>query len=107
MDYITLTRENFQKEVLDAKGIILVDFWAPWCAPCKMLSPILDEIGKKYAKKIKITKLNVDEVGEIASKYNIMSIPTILFFQNSKVQDQIIGMQDQQNITDKIEELLK
>ena len=106
MNYVVLTGENFKKQVLDDKGIVLVDFWAPWCGPCKMISPMLDEISEKYTKKIKIGKLNVDEAGEVATKYNIMSIPTILFFKQGKVFDQIIGMQDKKNITDKIEELI-
>jgi len=107
MAHILLTGENFQKQVLDDNGVVLVDFWAPWCGPCKMISPILDEIGKKYKGKIKIGKLNVDEAGEVATKYNVMSIPSILFFKKGKVFDQIIGMQDKKNIIDKIDELLK
>ncbi|MFH1749726.1 MAG: thioredoxin [bacterium] len=107
MDHIVLTGENFKKQVSDNKSIVLVDFWAPWCGPCKMISPILDEISEEYSGKIKIAKLNVDEAGEVATKYNIMSIPTILFFKKGKVFDQIIGMQDKKNITDKIDELIK
>ncbi len=107
MGHVILTGENFKKEVLDNKGIVLVDFWAPWCGPCKMINPILDEIADKYKSKITIAKLNVDEVGEVATKYNIMSIPTILFFKQGKVFDQITGMQDKVNITDKIDQLIK
>ncbi|MFC1656556.1 thioredoxin [Patescibacteria group bacterium] len=107
MDHVVLTAENFKKQVLDDGGVVLVDFWAPWCGPCKMINPMLDEISEKYSNKIKIAKLNVDETGEIATKYNIMSIPTLLFFKGGKVQDQTIGMQDKKNITDKIDELIK
>ena len=107
MSETVLTQENFEKEILNYKGLSLVDFWAPWCAPCKMVSPIVEEISQEYKDKIKVGKLNVDEASEIASKYNIMSIPTLLFFKNGKVCDQIIGMQDKKNITDKIDDLLK
>lgn len=107
MSELILTGDNFKKEVLDYKGIVLIDFWAPWCAPCKMVSPIVEEIGQEYSGKIKVGKLNVDEASEIATKYNIMSIPTLLFFKDGKIIEQIIGMQDKKNFTDKIEELLK
>ena len=106
MNEIVLKGDNFQKEVLEYKGIVLVDFWAPWCGPCKMLDPIIEEIAKEYSGKAKVGKLNVDEAGDVASKYNIMSIPTVLFFQNGKVIDQTIGMQEKKNLTDKLDGLI-
>jgi len=107
MSELALTGENFKKEVLDFSGLILVDFWAPWCGPCKMLNPVLSEIEEKHTGKIKIGKLNVDEASAIANKYQVMSIPTLIIFKNGKVLEQIIGMQDKKDLIDRIDDLLK
>lgn len=82
---VTLTDESFSHDVLKAKGVILVDFWAEWCSPCKMIAPILDEVAEEYAGKITIAKLNVDENQETAPKYGIRGIPTLLIFKEGKV----------------------
>ena len=82
---ITLTKENFDGEVIKSEVPYLVDFWASWCGPCRMVSPIIDEIAEEYDGKIKVGKVNVDEQGELASEFAIVSIPTIMIFKNGKV----------------------
>lgn len=88
-----ITSENFRKEVLNSEVPVLVDFWASWCNPCKMMSPIVEEIAGEMEGKIKVFKLNVDEERNLAIKYNIMSIPAFLLFKDGKVEKQTIGMQ--------------
>ncbi|PJA89543.1 MAG: thioredoxin [Candidatus Magasanikbacteria bacterium CG_4_9_14_3_um_filter_32_9] len=88
----TFTDENFDKEVLKSETPVLVDFWAPWCGPCKMMGPIVEELATENADKaIKIGKLNVDENSAMAGKYGVMSIPTFLVFKNGEVVDQAVG----------------
>ena len=81
---------DFQAEVLNIKGLVLVDFWAEWCGPCKMLAPIIDEIAAEF-KDLKVVKVDVDAENEIAAKYDVHSIPTIIVFKNGKVKDTIVG----------------
>lgn len=88
---VTLTEENFEQEVINADMPVLVDFWAEWCMPCKMVAPVLEEIADDYEGKLKVGKLNVDSEGEIAMKYNVVSIPTILLFKDGKVVNQHVG----------------
>lgn len=88
---VTLTEENFEQEVINAEMPVLVDFWAEWCMPCKMVAPVLEEIADDYEGKLKVGKLNVDSEGEIAMKYNVVSIPTILLFKDGKVVNQHVG----------------
>ncbi|MFP4383852.1 MAG: thioredoxin [Spirochaetia bacterium] len=88
---VTLTEGNFEQEVMNADMPVLVDFWAEWCMPCKMVAPVLEEIADEYAGKLKVGKLNVDSEGDIAMKYNVVSIPTILLFKDGKVVNQHIG----------------
>ncbi len=82
---------NFQAEVLDSDLPVIVDFWAAWCGPCRMVSPLIEEIANDYEGKVKVTKLNVDENRETAGKYGIMSIPTILLFKEGSVSKQVVG----------------
>lgn len=89
MAIVTGTDQNFKSEI--ENGTSLVDFWAPWCGPCKMIAPVLDEIDQEIGKQLKIVKLNVDENPETASQYGIMSIPTLLVMKNSEVVDKIVG----------------
>jgi len=100
------TDKNFKEEVLESNLPVLVDFWAEWCAPCKMLSPVLEEVAKEYVGKIKVGKINVDENQKIPTEYGIMSIPTLIFFKNGQVQEQIVGFLNQTQLKRKIEDNL-
>ncbi|MBQ9513532.1 MAG: thioredoxin [Clostridia bacterium] len=88
---ITLTNANFNEEVINSDKPVLVDFWATWCGPCMMIAPIVEEIAQEFAGKIKVGKVNVDEEDELASEYEIYSIPTLLLFKNGEVVGQLIG----------------
>ncbi len=88
---LDITDSTFNNEVLSYPGSVLVDCWAPWCGPCKMIAPVLEELSKEYAGRVKITKLNVDENSATASKYAIQSIPTMLLFKNGQKVDTLVG----------------
>ena len=88
---IRVNDENFKQEVLESDIPTLVDFWADWCMPCRMVAPVVEEIAKEYQGKLKVCKLNVDEARNTASNYGIMSIPTLAIFKNGKVADKIVG----------------
>lgn len=89
----TLTEDNFQSEVIDSDQPVLVDFWAEWCGPCKMITPIIDQVSSEIEGKAKVGKVNVDHAQNLAVKYNVKSIPLLLFFKNGEVKDQIVGSQ--------------
>jgi thioredoxin 1 len=95
---VTLTEENFSDQVLKSPTPILVDFWAEWCGPCKMIAPVLDELAAEYDGKVKIGKVNIDEHQQIAINYGINSIPTLLFFKNGQVADQVVGMRSKRDL---------
>ena len=95
---ITLTNDNFEQEVLKAKGKVLVDFWADWCGPCKMLSPLVDEIAKELDGSIKVCKVNVDQARYVASRLGVTSIPTLMVFENGKIQNKSVGFINKQQI---------
>ena len=92
MIYVELNSKNFQSEVIDSAKPVLVDFWAPWCGPCRALAPTIEELVEKHSDKVKVAKLNVDENSEIASKYHVMSIPTLLLFKDGQVDKQHVGL---------------
>ena len=99
------TSDNFETEVLKSEKPVLVDFWAEWCGPCKMLTPTIDEISLEYSDKFKIGKVNVDHNSELASQYGIRSIPCLLFFSNGEVRKQIVGAVDKSEIVSELEKL--
>jgi thioredoxin 1 len=100
------TTANWDNEVLKAQGIVMIDFWAVWCGPCRMISPTVEELAKEYTGKIKVMKLNTDENSEIASTYKIMGIPTIMFFKDGTKLDQIVGVVPKQQLKAKIDSFL-
>ncbi len=97
---------TFEEEVLQADELVMVDFFAHWCAPCRMIAPILEEIAQEYQGKVKIVKINVDENSLTAANYKVLSIPTILFFKDGEIKETIVGFQDKESLTRRIEELI-
>jgi len=91
MSLTHVTEENFEGEVLKSNLPVLVDFWAEWCGPCRAIAPVIEEIARDLEGKLKVAKVNVDESGELAARYNIMSIPTLLVFKEGEVVQQIVG----------------
>lgn len=95
---VKLSNENFNKEVLNSEKPVLVDFWATWCGPCKMIAPIISEISEEFNNKVKVGKVNVDEEKELAIKYGISSIPTLVIFKNGKISKTLIGFRPKEEI---------
>jgi thioredoxin 1 len=104
---IVLNEENFTREVLETTTPVMVDFWAAWCGPCRMLAPIVEAIAADFAERAKVGKVNIDDAPSLASKYGIHAVPTLLFFQNGVVVDQIVGVLPQEEIADKLNVLLE
>ena len=97
---------SWDVEVLKSPGLVMVDFWAVWCGPCQMVAPIVEELATEYAGKLKVTKLNTDENPEVAGRYQIMSIPTILFFKNGQPVDKLVGARPKRQFKEVIDSLL-
>jgi thioredoxin 1 len=106
-DLLELTDDNFETEVLKSDKPCLVDFWAEWCGPCHMVHPVVEQVAKEYGEKLKVGKLNVDQNSQTASKYGIMSIPSLLFFNGGKMVDQIIGAVPKKQVTEKLDKIVK
>ncbi len=91
---VTATEANFAAEVVQSQVPVLVDFWAEWCGPCKMIAPVLDELATEYAGKVKIAKVNIDEFQSLAGQFNVRAIPTLLLFKNGQVIEQMVGLRN-------------
>lgn len=102
MSLIHLNDQNFQAEVLDYQGKVLVDFWAPWCGPCQMLAPLIEELATELEGQVKVAKLNTDEASAIAGKYGINAIPTIIVFDNGQVKTSLTGFRQKQDYLDAV-----
>jgi thioredoxin 1 len=99
---VTLSAGNFEQEVAKSQTPVLVDFWAEWCGPCKMIAPVLDELAQEKAGKLKIGKVNVDDNQELAAKFGIRAIPTMLLFKGGEVKEQIVGMTGKKDLEKKL-----
>lgn len=107
MSDVVLTAQNFDQEVLQANVPVLVDFWAEWCGPCKMVAPVIDEVAKEFDGKVKVAKLNVDDQQDVAAKYAIMSIPTFMVFKAGKVVSQFVGAQPKDRFVEELNKALQ
>jgi thioredoxin 1 len=102
---INLDESNFDREVIHSDKPVIVDFWAEWCGPCKMIAPLLDEIAREKNGSVKVGKVNVDENQSLSSKYNIRAIPALLFFKNGQLRDQVTGVTSKKDLLNRIEAL--
>ena len=98
MSVLKLESKNFESEVLNSEKVVLVDFYADWCGPCKMMSPVIESIAEELGEKVKVGKVNVDENQDLAIKYNVMSIPTMIIFKNGMAMKSFIGVTDKNDI---------
>lgn len=103
---LKLTKENFESEVLNSDKPVIVDFWATWCMPCKMIAPIVKELSETYKDRCRVAKLNIDDAMEIATRFGVMSIPTIVFFKDGQEFTRLVGVVSRDTISDKIEEMI-
>ncbi|MEW6109328.1 MAG: thioredoxin [Nitrospirota bacterium] len=101
-----VTTATWDKEVLGSQGLVMIDFWAVWCGPCRIIAPTVEELSKEYAGKVRIMKLNTDENPEIATKYKIMGIPTLMFFKDGQKVDQVVGAVPKPQLKQKLDSLL-
>lgn len=106
-DLLAITESNFETEVLQSDLPVLIDFWAVWCGPCKMIAPIVEELAKEYDGKVKIAKCDVDSNQQVAIKYGIRSIPTLLIFHNGEVAEQIVGALPKSHIIEKLNKVIE
>ncbi len=106
MSEIQLTDDSFEKEVVQSAAPVLVDFWAPWCGPCRMLAPVIEELSKEYTGKVKVAKINTDDHPNAASRFKISAIPTLLFFKGGKVVEQLVGVHSKAEIKKTLDSLV-
>ena len=106
MNILEINDENFEDKVLKTKDIVVCDFWAEWCGPCKQITPILEELANEFNDKVKIAKINIDNNPDIPTKYNIMSIPTLLLFKNGELVSNQVGLQEKSTLSNWIKENL-
>lgn len=99
---VSLGENNFRQEVLEAESLVVVDFYADWCGPCKMMAPVIEKLAEEYDGQVKIGKCNVDEAGAIAAQYQVMNIPTIAFFKGGKIVDTVIGATSKADLEERI-----
>ncbi|NLO83733.1 MAG: thioredoxin [Clostridiales bacterium] len=103
---IELTVDSFDSEVLNSEQPVLVDFWAAWCGPCRMIAPIIDQLADEYEGKLKVGKVNVDEQGQLAAQYGVMSIPTLIFFKNGEAVERLVGVRPKPELDRIIQKVL-
>ncbi len=103
MAEIAFTDANFESEVLKSNEAVMVDFFAPWCGPCRMMAPIVEKLAEEYKGRVKIGKMDIDENGNIAQQYGIQSIPTIIFFHKGEAVDKMVGFQSEENLKKKLD----
>ncbi|HOV34839.1 MAG TPA: thioredoxin [Candidatus Dojkabacteria bacterium] len=106
MGVIHLTDSTFKDEIKDYDGVALVDFWAPWCGPCQIVGPIIDELAQEYEGKVKVGKVNVDEEGTLAQEYGILSIPSVFIFKNGEVVEKITQMESKETYKEAVEKYI-
>ena len=100
---MNITNQNFEQEVVKSDRLVLVDFWATWCGPCRAIGPVIEELEEQYRGKVTVGKINVDEEQALARKYKIMSIPTIMLFKNGEVVDKVVGLRSKEDLEELIE----
>lgn len=104
--YVTVTDANFQSEVMDSDQPVLVDFWATWCGPCRIIAPVIEELASDYAGRAKIAKLDVDSNPQVPMNFGVRSIPTLLFFKDGRVVDQLVGAAPKKALAERLEKLI-
>ena len=103
---LEVNQSNFEAEVLKSSQPVVVDFWAPWCGPCRSMAPVIEELSKDFAGKAKVTKLNVDENQALSGQFNVMSIPTLIFFKDGKAVDTVVGFTPKNKLAEKLNALI-